>query len=260
MEIHLIVVVMLLIVLAFLAFFFLLARQQDIHVEETRQAVERKIDQEWLEQDWLEREQEQAKTDLVEFVTRHERTLLIKERQLTFTDDYGRVDRSAFIRELEYFANKVVTPDIRNMWIKHYDEDATLMMQLWIGIYLSEIANAIPTSCLSYRADMTGVDFELFIAERLSNAGAIVQFTPPTGDQGADLIVEHNGETIVVQCKRSASTVGNKAVQEAHAGRQFYEASQAWVVSDAPFSRQARQLASSLSVRLIHHDRVEAAL
>lgn len=107
---------------------------------------------------------------------------------------------------------------------------------------------------------MARVDLKRLVAERLASTGADVRFIPATGDQGADLIGEYNGKIIVFQCRRSASTVDNKAVQEGCAGRKFHDAEQAWVVSDATLSRAARQLASSLSAWLVDFDQVEAAL
>lgn len=221
------------------------------------QAYQEASDSEWLE---IIEEQEKAQDELVAFVGQHERTLLIKQRQLLFTDDYGHEDLSAFIKELEYFVEKVVPLHIRQAHIKHHGEDATLMMTATVRICLFDTGEATGDISRAYGAGMSGIEFERLVAERLTDAGAEVRVTPPTGDQGADLIVCHNGETIVIQCKRSASTVGNKAVQEAYAGRKFYDADHAWVVSDAPFSRSARQLASSLSVQLIDFDEVEAAL
>ena len=236
-------------------------KAQRIHNDKMRSMAEAEREEE-RQAEWEQRVFEigQAEADLIDFTVQHKRTLLTKERQLTYTDDYGRIDNSAYIKELEYFVEKVVPANIRDVHIQLYDEDATLIMRGTVQICLLQAGEAAEPSAQAYEAGMSGVEFERLVAERLACAGANVRFTPATGDQGADLIVEHNGETIVVQCKRSASTVGNKAVQEAFAGRKFHDAEQAWVVSDAPFSRAARQLASSLSVRLIDFDQVEAAL
>jgi len=193
-------------------------------------------------------------------VVEHERTLLTKRRQTIFTDDYGVEDRSRWNQELCYFIDRVCDPSILAFHKERCLLDET--PYVLIGMEIDELLDAGGGSAkpAAYRANMAGLEFERLVAERLESAGADVRFTPVTGDQGADLIVSHNGETIVVQCKRSASTVGNKAVQEAHAGRTFHDAEHAWVVSDAPFSRAARQLASSLSVRLVDFDQVEVAL
>ena len=205
-------------------------------------------------------EREKVRANIIAFTAQHEAALRLKERQLVFTDDYGRRNEEGFKRELEYFYEKVVPYELRRRFEEVHGRQALLMAISSIQIFLHEceVSQSLPQK--SYRKDMSGVDFERLVAERLESVGADVRLTPNTGDQGADLIVRHQGGTIVVQCKRSASTVGNKAVQEAYAGRKFHDAEHAWVVSDAPFSRQARQLAASLSVRLIDFDQVEAAL
>jgi HJR/Mrr/RecB family endonuclease len=58
----------------------------------------------------------------------------------------------------------------------------------------------------------------------------------------------------VLQCKLYSNPVGNKAVQEAHAARGFYEAKWAIVVSNRTYTPSARELAHSLGVVLVHHD------
>jgi restriction system protein len=48
--------------------------------------------------------------------------------------------------------------------------------------------------------------------------------------------------------------VGNKAVQEAAAARLHERADQAIVVSNAAYTKAARQLAGTTGVILLHHD------
>lgn len=204
--------------------------------------------------------QAKIKGDLIDFAIAHERTLRSKQRQLTITDAYGTTDESQLVKELEYFFRKVTPSSIRLEFEETYGESSVDVAALVLLLWLHEDAPSFSETALAYEADMTGLEFERLVAERLGNAGADVRFTSATGDQGADLVVSYDGAIIVIQCKRSASTIGNKAVQEAFAGCKFYDADQAWVVSDAPFSRQARQLASSLNVRLVDFDQVEGAL
>ncbi len=77
-----------------------------------------------------------------------------------------------------------------------------------------------------------------------------------TGDQGADLIAEAHGRRIVIQCKFHARPIGNKAVQEAFAGLGFHGGDVAVVVSNASYTRSARQLAEANGVILVHHDQL----
>ena len=79
---------------------------------------------------------------------------------------------------------------------------------------------------------------------------AIVQ-ERATGDQGADLLFSHSGVRVVVHCKRYVKSVGNKAVQEAHAARGFYNCDRALVVTSSTFTSSARALADALDVALV---------
>jgi restriction system protein len=67
---------------------------------------------------------------------------------------------------------------------------------------------------------------------------------------GADLVVRHEGKVIVIQCKRYAAAVGVQAVQEVLGARCFYEADEAWVITDSIFTEAARKLAKAANVRL----------
>lgn len=200
---------------------------------------------------------EEARDVLLSHASSHLGTLASKRRQLLYKDDYGNEERKPWRDEVGYFVDRVCPPVVREAYSVKFgiaaDNTAAVDIEEWLDRLPHQLSP-------SYEPTMSGVEFERLVAERLVSVGAAVRSTPVTGDQGADLVVQHNGQTIVIQCKRSGSTVGNKAVQEAYAGRKFHGAEQAWVVSDAPFSRSARQLASSLSVRLVDFDQVEAAL
>ena len=101
--------------------------------------------------------------------------------------------------------------------------------------------------------DISGMDFEIHCQNKLSQVGWKVIRKGGASDQGVDLIAEHNGVLVAIQCKRSSKPVGNKAVQEVEAGRQYEKADIGIVVSNASFTPSARQLASSLGIFLQHH-------
>jgi len=71
-----------------------------------------------------------------------------------------------------------------------------------------------------------------------------------TGDQGADLILSKDGEKIVVQAKKYAGKVSNKAVQEIAAAKKYYNADRAMVVTNSAFTKSAIELAFSNDVEL----------
>ncbi len=99
---------------------------------------------------------------------------------------------------------------------------------------------------------MTGQDFELFVADLLKSQGvSSVSTTPATGDQGGDLLFTHNSKKYVVQAKHYKSTVGNKAVQEAHAAKGFYGCDEALVITSSTYTKAATALARQLGVKLV---------
>jgi HJR/Mrr/RecB family endonuclease len=71
-----------------------------------------------------------------------------------------------------------------------------------------------------------------------------------------DLSTGANNVNGVVQCKLYGQSVGNSAVQEVIAAREYYQATIAIVVSNATYTNSARQLASMANVILLHHDEI----
>ena len=71
------------------------------------------------------------------------------------------------------------------------------------------------------------------------------------------MIAELAGTKAVFQCKLYSQPVGNKAVQEAAAGRIHYGAQFAAVVSNVAFTPSATQLAASNRILLVHFSELD---
>ncbi|OOY09330.1 restriction endonuclease [Thioclava sp. F36-7] len=69
-----------------------------------------------------------------------------------------------------------------------------------------------------------GYAFEYWVADSLRRLGWSVETTSGSGDQGIDVLATFRDRKLAIQCKRYSGSVGNKAIQEAYAGRAFYEA------------------------------------
>ncbi|WJY19707.1 restriction endonuclease [Alteriqipengyuania flavescens] len=95
-----------------------------------------------------------------------------------------------------------------------------------------------------------GLDFEIWVANSLVLFGWEAQTTPAGGDQGLDVIAKRDGRSLGLQCKLYGSAVGNKAVQEAYAGRPFHGVQKVGVISNAGFTSSAKALAHSTGVHL----------
>ena len=98
---------------------------------------------------------------------------------------------------------------------------------------------------------MTGVEFELFCKNILHlNGFQNLKTTKGSGDQGIDLLAEKDGIQYGIQCKCYNSDIGNKAVQEAFAGKTFYNCHVAVVLTNQHFTRNAIELAQANKVLL----------
>lgn len=103
---------------------------------------------------------------------------------------------------------------------------------------------------------MSGVEFEEFVAAQLRTRGWGVTHTASTGDYGVDLIARKDGTRIAVQCKRLARDVGVAAVQQVVAGARHHRCTQAVVVTNQTFTKAARQLASTHRCRLVGREQL----
>ena len=98
-----------------------------------------------------------------------------------------------------------------------------------------------------------GHAFEQWVADALMSFGWEADLTQGSGDQGIDVVATKNGKKLGLQCKLYSSSVGNKAVQEAHAGKAFYDLDAVGVLTNAGFTASAKDLAVVTSVGLFSH-------
>lgn len=108
--------------------------------------------------------------------------------------------------------------------------------------------------------NLTPIDYEKQIAADLRGLGFNVRTTKSTGDQGADVLASKDGVSFAIQCKMYSKPVGNKAVQEANAGRDFYKKDYGVVVSNAGFTKSARQAAHACGIILLNDNQLDDLL
>ena len=98
---------------------------------------------------------------------------------------------------------------------------------------------------------MEGHDFEHAVADLLRHNGyREVRATQASGDYGIDILARRKNVRYAIQCKRWKGPVGNKAVQEAGLGTDFYHCDAAAVITNSTFTKQAIKLAAGTGVRL----------
>jgi restriction system protein len=97
---------------------------------------------------------------------------------------------------------------------------------------------------------MDGKTFEKYLEVLFNKLGYRVERTRYVGDYGADLITNKDGVKTVIQAKRFKNKVNIKAVQEAVAAKGKYGCSEAMVVTNGYYTRQAEELARANGVKL----------
>lgn len=98
---------------------------------------------------------------------------------------------------------------------------------------------------------MEGHEFEYFCADVLRKYGfENVTVTQGSGDQGIDVIAYRDGIKHGIQCKCYTSAIGNKAIQEALAGKIFYQCHVGIVLTNNYFTRSAVELAEHSGIVL----------
>jgi hypothetical protein len=96
-----------------------------------------------------------------------------------------------------------------------------------------------------------GIDFEHWCAKKIEQQGWSVVVSNASGDQGVDIIASRETVTVVVQCKRYSTPIGNKAIQEVYSGAKHYVADCAVVIGAGGFTKSGQELASSTEVILL---------
>lgn len=99
--------------------------------------------------------------------------------------------------------------------------------------------------------DLEGHDFEHFCADLLEQKGFVdVEVTRGSGDYGIDILAEKDGVTYAIQCKRYQGPVGVEAVQQAYAGRDYYDRMVGAVMTNQYFTAPAVSAAKRLKILL----------
>ena len=98
---------------------------------------------------------------------------------------------------------------------------------------------------------MEGHEFEYYCAELLRKSGfQEVEVTKGSGDYGVDILASRDGVTYAIQCKCYTAPVGVKAVQEAYAGRDYYDRMVGAVLTNQYFTQPAVEAAGKLKILL----------
>ncbi len=143
---------------------------------------------------------------------------------------------------------------MKDILIKH---DIGIEHYWWIGmiiiilILLFILKKVIRQRKSNLLDEMEGREFEYFCADLLRNKGFMeVEVTKGSGDYGIDILAQKEGITYAIQCKCYQSPVGIKAIQEAYAGRDYYDCMVGAVLTNQYFTSPAVEAAKKLKILL----------
>ena len=188
-----------------------------------------------------------------ELMIKHQKVLQRKYKQTHYIDEYGKEVENGWDREVNYFIEHVVEDDICFLSEGQKWEIRSRIDSCMIDMKYDILTNKYENKEVELR---TGIDYENYVEAILKEDNFIVNRTPTTGDQGVDLIANKNNIRIAIQCKYYSKPVGNKAVQEVIAGKDYYECEYACVVSNNTFTPAAKKLASVSNILLLNEDNI----
>jgi restriction system protein len=109
--------------------------------------------------------------------------------------------------------------------------------------------------------DLEGHEFESYCADLLEQHGFTdVEVTNGSRDFGIDILAEKDGITYAVQCKRYESPIGVFAIQQAYAGRDYYDCMVGVVMTNQYFTQPAVDLARKLKILLWDRGYIDAMI
>lgn len=109
-------------------------------------------------------------------------------------------------------------------------------------------------------SSLSGMEFENLLVKLFESIDYIVEHPGGAGDQGGDLILNKEGQRILVQAKCYTNNIDNKAVQEAVAAKKYYDCSRAIVVGSSDFTLGAIDLAKANDVELMRKKQLQELL
>ena len=101
---------------------------------------------------------------------------------------------------------------------------------------------------------MTGIEFEHWVADLFRRSGFQVETTQASGDHGVDLRVSRDHRLVVVQCKRWDSAVGEPILRDLYGAMMAANANSGCLVTTGSFTAQAQRFAEGKPLCLMGWD------
>lgn len=133
-------------------------------------------------------------------------------------------------------------------------------IRYWIGEWRrAKVEARYRSADLAAIDQMNSQEFLQYLAFLFRSAGFIVQFTPPVGNYGVDLVLTHptTEQRIAVQAHRADEPVEADPVLNVQSARALYGCERAMIVSPGEFTGEAREQAESEDVILVDRTRLQ---
>ena len=167
---------------------------------------------------------------------------MIKE----YYDSYNEILKKKYEEE-QIRLKKIEEEQIR---LKKLEEERIRIKELENEAKNKEIKEKIDTKEIDID-NLNGYEFEIFVGKIFEKMGYKVEVTQKSGDQGIDIIARNSIIKIGIQAKCYSQPVGNSAVQEAVAGKAYYNCDKVFVATNNTFTKSAMDLAKVNNVGLI---------
>lgn len=191
----------------------------------------------------------------------------ITERKVSIIDDYWDENWNELNKQIDTLLNKILEKEKSYEYKIPYQ---TTFFDNWVYLDLNILKQKLAEEFRKYHeehkqkhinfnkdsiAEMTWVDFEVYLSKKFTDLWYEVAGTPTTWDQWADLIIKKNWKKIIIQAKRFTGSVWNKAVQEVVWAMNYYKGDDWYVITNSYFTNSAKALAQKSNVKLIDwHD------
>ena len=206
----------------------------------------------------LNRKIKQLNKQIDGLINQHIKALTLKYRQTVKQDEYGNIFYEQWNAATGYFIKHVLckNSDIKTLLEnKERFNDIKIRITDAVKDYEQKGAN---TDYKNINVEqLSPIDFEHFCADILKANGWKAKVTQASSDQGIDIIAQYKNIHVAFQCKKYSSPVGNQAVQQIIAGKQYIRADIAAVISNARYTASAKQLADSTGVHLLHYSELK---
>lgn len=105
---------------------------------------------------------------------------------------------------------------------------------------------------VSSLSSLTPTEFEEYVAQMFAEMGyESIELTPPSNDQGVDIIMHKEGKKYVVQCKKQKGIVGSPAIQTFLGALHHAQADTGFFVTTSTFSLEAEKIAMQHPIELV---------